>query len=57
MRAIIPAAGKGSRLRSQDPELPKVLHTVCGRSLLEIVLSQVDFIPDRDIYIVVGYQK
>ena len=57
MRAIIPAAGRGSRLNTQDGELPKVLHTVCGQPLLEIVLSQVDFIPDRDIYIVVGYQK
>ena len=57
MRAIIPAAGKGSRLKSQEAELPKVLHQVCGRSLLEIVLSQVDFIPDEEIYIVVGYQK
>ena len=55
MRAIIPAAGKGSRLKLQ--ELPKVLQPVCGRPLLEIVLSQVDFIPDDDIYIVVGYQK
>ncbi len=57
MRAIIPAAGKGSRLKSQEAELPKVLHRACGRPLLEIVLSQVDFIPDEDIYIVVGYQK
>ena len=57
MRAIIPAAGKGSRLHCREGELPKVLHTVCGKPLLEIVLSQVDFIPDNDIYIVVGYQK
>ena len=57
MRAIIPAAGKGSRLKSQEEDLPKVLHRVCGKPLLEIVLSQVDFIPDEDIYIVVGFQK
>ena len=57
MRVIIPSAGKGRRLESRDGEPPKVLHRVCGRTLLEIVLSQVDFIPDEDIYIVVGYQK
>lgn len=57
MRVIIPSAGKGRRLGTRDGEPPKVLHRVCGRSLLEIVLSQVDFIPDEDIYIVVGYQK
>ncbi len=55
MRAIIPAAGKGSRLKC--PDLPKALYPVCGRPLLEIVLSQVGFIRDEDIYIVVGYQK
>ena len=55
MRAIIPAAGIGSRLKS--PDLPKALYQVCGRPLLDIVLSQVDFVRDEDIYIVVGYQK
>ena len=34
-----------------------MLRRACGRPLLEIVLSQVDFIPAEDIYIVVGYQK
>ena len=57
MRAIIPAAGKGTRLNCAGENLPKVLHTACGRPLMEIVLSQVDFIRDEDIYIVVGYQK
>ena len=57
MRAIIPAAGKGSRLKSQEEDLPKVLHRVCGKPLLEVVLSQVDFIPDEEIYIVVGFEK
>ena len=57
MRAIVPAAGKGRRLRSGDTELPKVLHRVCGRPLLEVVLEQLDFISRDDIYIVVGFQK
>ena len=57
MRAIVPAAGKGSRLKSGDAGLPKVLHRACGRPLLEIVLDQLGFIEQRDIYIVVGYKK
>ena len=56
MRAIIPAAGKGTRLKTND-DLPKVLHEVCGKPLLEIVLGQLDFISTENIYIVVGYQK
>ena len=57
MRAIVPAAGKGRRLKSSDKELPKVMHRACGRPLLETVLEQLDFIDKRDIYIVVGFQK
>lgn len=57
MRAIVPAAGKGSRLKSSDNGLPKVLHKACGHPLLEIVLEQLGFIEKRDIYIVVGYKK
>ena len=56
MRAIVPAAGKGTRLKTNN-EMPKVLHEVCGKPLLEIVLGQLDFISAEDIYIVVGYQK
>ena len=57
MRAIVPAAGKGKRLHSEEHDLPKVLHKACGRPLLETVLGQLDFIDKSDIYIVVGYQK
>ena len=56
MRAIIPAAGKGTRLKT-GTDLPKVLQKVCGKPLLETVLEQVDFVAPEDIYIVVGYQK
>ncbi len=57
MRAIVPAAGKGKRLHAEEHDLPKVMHTACGRPLLETVLEQLDFIDKSDIYIVVGYQK
>ncbi len=57
MRAIVPAAGKGKRLKTGEADLPKVLHRACGRPLLETALEQLDFIDKRDIYIVVGYRK
>ena len=57
MRAIVPAAGKGSRLKSEESDLPKVMRRACGKPLLETVLEQLDFIDGSDIYIVVGYRK
>lgn len=47
------AAGKGTRMRSS---LPKVLHTLGGRTLVENVLASADHVqPERQI-VVVGYQ-
>jgi len=57
VRAIIPAAGKGTRLNSSKDAAPKVMQLCGGRPLLETVLKTVDFIDDKDIYIVVGYKK
>ena len=57
IRAIIPAAGKGRRLHSEESDLPKVMRRCGGRPLLETVLGTVSFIPDEDVYIVVGYKK
>lgn len=57
MRAIVPAAGKGKRLKTREKDQPKVLTRACGKPLLETVLGQLDFISPEDIYIVVGYQK
>ncbi|MCR4573061.1 MAG: NTP transferase domain-containing protein [Lentisphaeria bacterium] len=56
-RIIIPAAGKGSRLNSSEDAPPKVMHCVNGRPLLQVVLSQTDFIEPENTYIVVGYKK
>ncbi|MEO0541257.1 MAG: bifunctional UDP-N-acetylglucosamine diphosphorylase/glucosamine-1-phosphate N-acetyltransferase GlmU [Cyanobacteria bacterium P01_A01_bin.105] len=47
------AAGKGTRMRSS---LPKVLHTLGGRTLVENVLASAERVtPERQI-VVVGYQ-
>ncbi len=57
VRAIIPAAGKGTRLKTGENDAPKVMRLCAGRPLLKTVLESVDFIPADDIYIVVGYKK
>lgn len=57
IRAIIPAAGKGTRLHTTENDAPKVMRICGGRPLLETVLHSVDFIKPEDIYIVVGYKK
>lgn len=57
IRAIIPAAGKGSRLQSVSGELPKAMFPVGKRPMLEYVLENVSFIDEKEIYIVVGYGK
>lgn len=57
IRAIVPAAGKGTRLHTKENDAPKVMRLCGGRPLLETVLQSIDFIPKDDIYIVVGYKK
>ena len=57
IRAIIPAAGKGSRLQSISGDLPKAMFCVGNRPMLEIVLENVGFIEENGIFIVVGYGK
>jgi len=50
--AIILAAGESSRMNTQ---LPKVLHEVCGRCMLEYVLDACRQAGTSRIYVVVGY--
>lgn len=57
IRAIVPAAGKGSRLQKVSGDLPKAMVSVKERPLLEFVLDNISFIRDKDIYIVVGCGK
>ncbi len=57
MKTVILAAGKGTRLQSEDNTLPKVMRLAAGRPLLAHVLRALDFIPSLDCVIVVGYQK
>lgn len=49
--AIVLAAGEGTRMRSATP---KVLHTLCGRSLLGHVLAATDRLRPKTTLVVVG---
>ena len=57
IRAIVPSAGKGSRLQKVCGDLPKAMFSVAKRPMLEFVLDNLSFIDEKDIYIVVGYAK
>ena len=57
IRAIIPAAGKGSRLQSVSGDLPKAMFAVGKRPMLEYVLENISFVEENETYIVVGYGK
>ena len=50
--AIILAAGISSRMKT---EMPKILHEVCGRSMLSYVLDACRTVGVKKIYAVVGY--
>ena len=57
IRAIIPAAGKGSRLQKVSGDLAKAMFPVAGKPILTFVLDNISFIEPSDIYLVVGYAK
>ena len=57
IRAIIPAAGKGSRLQKISGDVPKAMFSVLNRPMLEFVLDNISFIDKSETYIVVGYSK
>ncbi len=55
MKAIVLAAGKGTRLMSEKFNLPKVLRELNGKPLLEYVLENINFVKPEDTVIIVGY--
>jgi len=48
---IILAAGKGTRMKS---ELPKVMHKVAGREMLNMVIDEASFLSPKNITVVVS---
>ncbi len=57
IKAMILAAGKGTRLHSEQFDMPKVMRSALGRPLLGWVLEALDFIAPEDTVIVVGYKR
>ena len=55
LKAIVLAAGKGTRMQSETCHLPKVLREACGKPLLHHVLRQLTFIKPENTVLVVGY--
>lgn len=53
-RAIILAAGKGTRMKSK---LPKVLHKVCGKPMIEHVIDNLKKSNVMDIFAVLGHES
>lgn len=53
-KAIILAAGKGSRLQCEKDEIPKALRQVGGKALIEHVLDGIRFVKPEDTTIVLG---
>lgn len=54
IRSIILAAGKGTRMKS---EMPKVLHSIMGKTLLERVVNSVIKVEDiNHNYVIVGHR-
>lgn len=57
MKIIILAAGKGTRLYSENHQLPKVLRLVNNKPLLGYVCENINFVDKKDTAIVVGFKK
>jgi UDP-N-acetylglucosamine diphosphorylase/glucosamine-1-phosphate N-acetyltransferase len=57
LKAVVLAAGKGTRLQTEGCDLPKVMRSACGKPLLHYVLDAISFIDRKDIIVVVGYKK
>ena len=57
MKALVLAAGKGTRLQTEGVDLPKVMRLADGRPLLHYVLEGLSFLPPQDVILVVGWKK
>lgn len=52
-KALILAAGRGVRMNS---ELPKVMHSICGKPMLKFVLEAVEPLKIKDLIVVAGFK-
>src|ERR1043166_695534 len=56
MKAVILAAGKGTRMKELTHELPKPMLAVHGKPILEHILSGLVRAGIRDVFIVTGFR-
>ncbi len=52
LNTIILAAGQGSRMRSA---LPKVLHTLAGKPMIDRILDTAALLPNNQLYVICGH--
>ena len=58
LKAVILAAGKGTRFNSEEAQIPKHMRKADGKPLLYYVLKSIDFIENKkDIILIVNYLK
>ncbi len=57
MKALILAAGEGSRLRPLSVNRPKPMFNICGKPILEHIIDLLKSVGITDLVVVVGYQK
>lgn len=57
IKAVVLAAGKGTRLKTEGIDKPKVMREALGRPLIAYVLDALDFVKKENTIIVVGYKK
>ena len=57
IRAVVLAAGKGTRLKTEGADVPKVMRMACEKPIIWYVLKSLTFLDKRSIIIVVGYKK
>src|SRR5580765_1305200 len=56
MKAVILAAGKGTRMRDLTNEMPKPMLRVQGKPILEHIVTGIRSAGIRDIFIVTGFR-
>ena len=57
LKAVVLAAGKGTRMQTDGAEKPKVMREALGKPILYYVLTALDFIAPEDCILVVGFKK
>ena len=57
LKALILAAGKGTRIATEGVDLPKVMRLALGKPLIGYVLDNLAFLDKKDIIMVVGYKR